>query len=58
MPLGQKLPEDFQSAFVGGFGPGVVAQVLQHAAQVVDVVLPHLGWSGPKAASSIFKARS
>ena len=27
---------NFQSAFVGGFGPGVVAQGLQHAAQVVD----------------------
>ena len=27
---------NFQGAFEGGFGPGVVAQVFQHAAQVVD----------------------
>jgi len=36
MPLGQKLLKDFQSALVGGYRPGVVAQGLQHAAQVVD----------------------
>ncbi len=28
---------DLDGALVGGFGPGVVAQVLQHPAQVVDV---------------------